>query len=233
MCLVLVAGYAFERYHSRPATAGIAPPITDTQARPSSPPGSLERLNDVVLRASDLPGDWTSNPYQADPNNDAGQAAFAKCIGTMASNPDVVAEAHSDDFSLGQMTISSSATSYRTQATVQSDTAALQRPRLSTCFTQLMQTVLKSTLPTGSTLDSPSFRITPRSAGDPRGVVATATGSVKISVDGRHLTAYMAFGFIAGPKIEADVDAFNIDAPIPPQLMNAMVTKVASRATRS
>jgi len=78
-----------------------------------------------VLQPSDLPAGWTSTPYQADPNEAAELAALMRCLGLPNTASDKVAEANSDDFHLGDASVSSSASSYRSQSAVDSNVAAL------------------------------------------------------------------------------------------------------------
>jgi hypothetical protein len=53
------------------------------------------------------------------------------------------------------------------------------------CFDQQFEKLFtRRGLPTGTTIDSVSVKITPGSAGGPANVVATGTGTVKVTVSG-------------------------------------------------
>ena len=124
-------------------------------------PVSLSQLNKIVLRSADFPVGWKGAPYQPDPSDSATNAAFTKCLGVPDTDSDKVADAHSDDFSLGDASVSSDASSYRSQGDLNSDVAALHSPKFSSCFTQLMNKQLASSLPMGSTIESAWSRSNP------------------------------------------------------------------------
>ena len=68
----------------------------------------METLGAIVLQDDDLP-DWTGADYQADPNEAADNAAMQACVGGRDTDPDRIAEVHSQDYSLGDATIGSDA----------------------------------------------------------------------------------------------------------------------------
>ena len=172
-------------------------------------PASLSQLEKMVLQPADLPSGWKGAPYQPDPNNSADNAALAKCAGARDTDSDKVAEANSDNFTLGNATISSSAASYRSQSDLDSDVATLHSPKLSPCFEQMMKKQLAASLPAGSTTESASIKITPGSASGPANVVATGTGAIKVLANGQQVPVYLTVAFITGPLIEAQVDIEN------------------------
>jgi len=55
------------------------------------------------------------------------------------ADPHKAAEAHLDDFALGDARTSSSATSYQSQGDLDADLATLHSPKLSSCYDQLIQ----------------------------------------------------------------------------------------------
>ncbi len=199
----------------------------------SATPASRAQLKKIVLQPSDRPTGWKATPYEPDPSGDAAfNAALMKCVGARNTDTDKVAEAHSDDFELGDASISSSASSYRSQSTVDADVATLHSPKLSSCYEQAVKNRLAASLPTGSTVESVSIKITPGSAGGPANVVATGTGTAKISVSGQPATLYSTVAFITGPMIEAEVDTANVGTPVPASVVNTQVTSVAARAAK-
>jgi hypothetical protein len=110
----------------------------------------------------------------AGPERSRRRRCLAKCVGARNTDSDKVAEAHSDNFARGNASISSSATSYRSQNDLDVDVATLHSPRLSPCFKQMMKKQLAASLPAGAAIRSASIKITPGSAGGPANVVATA-----------------------------------------------------------
>src|SRR5262249_31137394 len=202
-------------------------PVTSASA---AAPASLSQLKRIVLQPADLPSGWKGTPYQPGPNDSANNAALMKCVGARNTDSDKVAEAHSDDFALGDASISSSASSYRSQSALDTDIAMLHSPKLSPCFEQMVKKQLAASLPAGGTIESASIKITPGSAGGPANVVATGTGTIKVQVNGQHVPVYLTVAFITGPLIEAEVDTENVGTPVPASVVNPLVATVATRA---
>jgi hypothetical protein len=155
-----------------------------------------------------------------------------KCIGARNTNPDKVAEADSDDFSLGNATISSSASSYRSQSDLNADIAMLHSPKVSSCLGQTLTKQLTASLPAGATIQPASIKVTPGSAGGPANVVATATGTIRVEANGQEIPFYMTAAFITGPLIEANVNTVNIGTPVTASVVEPLVATVATRANK-
>jgi hypothetical protein len=214
-------------------TAGGSTPTSSGPATSSTaPPAGLSQLQKIVLRPADLPTTWKGTPYQADPSDAANEAALVKCVGARNTASDKAAEAHSQDFALGQASISSSASSYRSQGDVDADVTMLASPKLSACYEQLLKGELAKTLPAGATIESATVKITPGSAGGPTNVVATGIGTIKVKVNGQQVAVYTTVAFITGPLIEAEVDAENVGTPVPASLVQSLVATVANRAAK-
>jgi hypothetical protein len=185
-----------------------------------------------VLQPADLPKGWNRQAYQPDPNESADNAAFYKCLGARDTDSDRLAEANSDNFDQSDASISSSASSYRSDSDLNSDIAELHSPKISSCFEQMVKKQLATSLPAGSTIESASIKIAGGSAGFPANVVATGTGTIKVGLSGQQIAVYLYVAFITGPLIEAEVDAENVSAPVPTSVVNPLVTKVATRAAK-
>ena len=190
------------------------------------------QLKKIMVQAADLPAGWKGSPYKADPSAASAQADLVSCVGGRNTDSDKVAEAHSEEFALGDASISSSAASYRSQSDLDSDVAMLHSPKLSGCYGELAKQQLATTLPAGATIESTSVKITPGSAGGPANVVATGTGSIKVTVNGQQRAVYVGMAFITGPLIEAEVDTFSVGAPITPSELSSLVALVATRAAK-
>jgi hypothetical protein len=156
-----------------------------------------------------------------------------KCVGTRNTDSDKVAEAHSTDFALGQASVSSSATSYRSQGDLDDDAEMLHNPKLSSCFATLFRARLATSLPAGSKIESASIRITPGAAGGPANVRATGAGIIKVTVSGQRVAVYLGVAFITGPLMEVEVDAVNVGSPVPASVVRSLVAAVAHRAAIS
>jgi len=199
-------------------------------AAPQSPaPKSL--LTQIVVQSSELPG-WTATPYQDNPSGDQGQAELLRCAGARNTDSDKVADVNSSDFSLDQATISSDATSYHSQASVDSDTALLRSPKFASCYQSQAKQQIGASLPAGTTIRSAKVTITPGAGSGPSNVAGTATAVITVAAAGKSLTVYVDVAFITGPLIEAEVDAENVGSPVPAALRAKLVQAVAARAAR-
>ncbi|HET6210115.1 MAG TPA: hypothetical protein VFD94_07015 [Jatrophihabitans sp.] len=215
---------------SAPAGGSAATPSKHSIASPQSPaPKSL--LAQIVLQASELPG-WTATPYQDDPSTDQDQLALLRCAGGRDTSSDKVADVNSSDFSLDQATVSSDATSYRSQSDVDNDAALLRSPKFASCFQTQVKQQLGKDLPAGTAIKSAKVTITPGAGGGPANVAATAAGVITVTTNGLTLAVYLNVAFITGPMIEAEVDAENVGSPVPATLRAKLVQAVAARAAR-
>jgi hypothetical protein len=110
-----------------------------------------------------------------------------------------VAEADSEDFELGDASISSSASSYPSQSDLDVDIAILNSPKISACYERLFSKLLATSLPAGAKVDSVSIKITPGAAGGPANVVGTGAGVVKVrAVNGQRGAFYLTVAELKG-----------------------------------
>jgi len=143
-------------------SAAATPSAAPTPTAAAATAATLAQLKTIVVQRVDLPAGWTGAPYQSDPSDAAFDAEFDSCLGVRNTDPDKSAEADSDDFSEGDATISSSATSYRSAADVASDTAALRSPKLNGCFQTELRKDVASSLPGGATIEGITLKVVPR-----------------------------------------------------------------------
>lgn len=195
-------------------------------------PAPLSQLQKIVLQPADVPSGWKGTPYKPNASDSANQAALVQCVGSRNTDSDKVAEAHSDDFSLGDASISSSATSYQSANDLDTDVAMLHNPKLGPCYEQLVKKQLATSLPAGATIDSASIKITPGPAGGPANLVGTGTGTIKVRANGQQVPIYLTVAFIIGPLIQAEVDTENVGTPVPASVVDAVVATVATRAAK-
>lgn len=226
-CGVAVLAACSSSSPSSTPTSGASP-----AASASATPASQSHLKTIVLQSADFPSGWKGTPHQPDPNQSSNDTAMVQCIGARDTSADKVAEANSDDFAQGNASVSSSATSYKSQSDLDSDVAMLHSSKVSPCFEQMMKKELTASLPAGSTIETTSINITPGSAGGPSNVVATGTGTIKVKVNGQEVPVYLTVAFITGPLIEAEVDTENLGTPVPASVVNPLVSTVATRAAK-
>lgn len=196
----------------------------------ASQPPATPQLMAITLQPADVPAGWKSTPYQPDPTAAADNAALDKCVGVADTDADETGEADSPDYSLSNATISSSASSYKSQADITSDTTAIKSPKISSCLDTLFAAQIKPTLPTGSILGGVSITVTPHSSTEPANVIATAAGTIAVTASGQHIVVYLNVAFITGPLIEAELDFENVAQPVPAAIQTAATAKVAARA---
>ena len=213
-----------------PTVGGSSSGPSSSSPAPSPSPASQSQLQKIVLQPADLPAGWKGTPYQPNPIDTAFQAALVRCVGARNTDPDKVAEAHSEDFGLGDASISSSASSYPSQSDLDIDIAILNSPKISACYERLFSKLLATTLPAGAKVDSTSIKITPGAAGGPANVVATGAGVIKVRANGQRVAVYVTVAFITGPLIEAEVDTSNAGTPVPASVVRSLVATVANRA---
>jgi hypothetical protein len=220
---------------SSPAASSTSPGPTapsPASGSASSSAGSA-KLTAIVLQPSDLPAGWTATPHQADPDDAADQAALVACVGGTNTDPDKTAEVDSSDFSLNDASISSNATSYKSQSDLDADTALIHNPKISTCYQQLIKTQAATSLPAGSTITAITLTITPGPGGGPSNVVGTGTGSITVTSGAATIPIYVSVAFITGPLIEAEVDFENPAQPVPAAMFTNLVNTLATRAAKA
>jgi len=197
---------------------------------PTASPATVAQLKKIVLQPADLSG-WKASPAEPDATQQADDAQMAKCVGVKNTDEDQVATTDSDDFSLGDATISSTASSYKSASDLDVDLAVLHSPKFVSCETQLMSKGIAESLPQGAHVGTMSLKLTPQPGGDwPANVVGLGTASLPVTVNGQQVTLYADFAAITGPLIEADVEAENVGAPVPAATLRAAVEAVAHRA---
>ncbi|HET6151613.1 MAG TPA: hypothetical protein VFE15_01580 [Marmoricola sp.] len=203
--------------------------LTSSPSASATTPADKAVLETMVLMRADLPASWKASPYKADPDDAANAAEFSRCLGERNTDSDQVAEADSDYYDRGPAEISSSASSFTSQSDLDVDIATLHSPKMSSCFQKEISTVLLGSLPTGSKVDSASFKVVPGSAGFAANVAGTASGTVLLTVQGQRATIYLTSVFITGPLIESEIDFTNLGAPLPSSLTTPLIEKIATR----
>lgn len=218
---------------STPTTSSSAPAASSSAAASPSPtvtPATVVQLRKVVLRAADLPRGWKATPPDPDNDDGSGQAELMKCVDAKNTDDDQVATADSADFVRGDVTISSSASSYRSQSSLDSDVAMLKSPKLVPCYNKVLKKELAKALPEGSSLGAVSVKVTPGPGAGPANVAGIGSASVSVTVGDQHVKVYISFAYVVGPLMEVEVDAENIGSPVPAAVFQAAVKAVADRA---
>jgi hypothetical protein len=211
-----------------PAATGF--PATTSGAAAGSAPDRAT-LARAVLTSADVPSDWTGSPSSNDdtPGPDADQAKLAACVGIPDSSPQQVAVADSDDFASGESTISSSATSYKSQSVVASDIRGILSPKAADCFAQDFQSGMSGQLPSGATMSDFKVSVAPGRNGGPSDVVAVIHASFVVHSSGAQVPFYIDSSMIASKQVEAEVDFFGFQTPIASSIQRTATDAVANR----
>lgn len=191
------------------SAATTPPPVTSSSAPGTSGAPSHDTLAGIVLQPSDLPG-YTSKP--STPDDDTTQQQVVACVGSTSVNPaDKIEEVKSDDFSQGSTTVSSSATSYKTQAAVDALTAVIRDPKAQGCLEQSLKQQLAAS---GATVKSIDLTVTTQIPGAPPSVIALLKGQVDVAAQGQEATIYLAQAFLAGKQLTGTVNLESINTPL-------------------
>lgn len=219
---------------SAPVASSSAPTASAPTASPSPTvtPATVVQLRKIVLQPADLPRSWKAIPAEQE-SDSSGYAELMKCVGARNTEEDQVATADSDDYVIGDAMISSSASSYQSQSSVDSDAALLKSPKLTPCFTKLLKNDLASSLPEGTILGAVSVKFTPGPGAGPANVAGSGSGSMSFTVGDEHVKVYISVVYLTGPLMEAEVYAENIGSPVPAAALRAAVKAVADRAAAS
>jgi hypothetical protein len=201
-----------------------------TNGNGSAPTITGKQLQAIPVRAADLPSGWKASAYKADPGDVKAQQAFTACVGGKDTAPDKVAEKHAPDYNSGNASISSQASSFRSSSDVKADIATLGNGKAGPCYVKVIDSQIGPTLPAGTKVDKVTFTVKPGSNGGPSNLVAMGHGTLRITVHGDTVTAYIDVAFISGPAIEAQVDFENVNLPVESDVQTAVIAAVAHRA---
>jgi hypothetical protein len=214
--------------NSGPATNA----TTSTAATTGSASGALDKtaLSALLLTQADLPAGWTASPAQTSADDGAAQSRFAKCVGIRDTHADKVAEADSQEFTNRTASISSSASSYSSAADVLADEAAFRdAAKATSCMVTMLRSQMSGQLPNGATLDDINLAVRPGRNGGPANVIATISGTIKVTASGKQFDVYIDSTYIAGKQVEAEVDFESFSAPADAALQRKLVNAVAQR----
>ena len=186
-----------------------------------------------MLQAADLPAGWSGTPNQPDPTGAATNAAFAACMGVRNTSLDRVVDVHSQDFAMGNATISSEAASYPSSDDLAADVSALTNATYSSCAEAGLRAAVGKTLPAGATISSVDVKVTPGAGGGPSNVAGTVAITLTVTTSGLTQTIYSTTVLITGPLIEAQLVLTDSGQPVPAALQATLIGDVAARAAHA
>jgi hypothetical protein len=217
-----------------PSAGGSTPRGAPPGSGTSSGAPSAAALARIVVQRSDLPAGWTGKPAAGQGNTDTDlQSRLLSCIGGHIDRSQQVAQVTGDDFTQGEMTISSDATSFKSRAEVDNRSAILTAPKAGTCLNQIVRQLLQDQLPAGTQLNGVAISLTGGSNGGPPNLVATEKGKITVSTAGQTVTVYLDAAFLRGNQVTASVEFEGIGQPVDANLQASVIAAVAARAARS
>lgn len=216
--------------------ASSTPPSSPAQS--SAPVGgsvpSKATLQGILLKQAEVPAGYTSVTPSPDSSDDASSAQqLIACVGGISANPqqDKVDKVESEFSNPQHASLSSDATSYKSQDDVDALVSVIKSPKADTCFNELIKKELQTSVPSGTKIGNLSVHLTPGSSGGPSNVVGTANASVTIaSGQGQSITVHLVSVFISGKQLAASVDAETLGGPIDTTALGKAVLAVAGRA---
>lgn len=211
---------------SSPVTFPTTPPATSAPATGTAP--SETTLQAIVAQQADVPAGYTSQAPDTSSDDDSSEQKIVQCVGATDVNPsDKIQEVHGNDFVKSPQTISSDATSYKSQAAVQALVNVITNSKAQDCFNQLLQQQVESS---GGTVTSSNIQISPGNNGGPSNVVALLQGTVKVSAQGQKATLNVIEAFIQGRQCLATVSLEAINAAADVSAFKQVGLAVANRA---
>lgn len=214
---------------SRSAGAG-GTVTTSSSSSASSTPLDAAKLKALLLTQNDVPSGWTASPSKSSPADQAqAQAKLVACLGVPDPDAHKVAETDSDNYDLDNSEISSSATSYRSQADIDQAATLFTNPKAPSCYKALFKEEITKDLPAGASIDSLDVTVTPGANGGPDNVIAKADASITVTAQGQTVQFVINTWFIKGHQVGAEVDFFGFGKPIDDTIQATALKAVADR----
>lgn len=225
LVLALTGGYTLLRNGggTGPSTAqssATATPVSDAQFAALADTAASQS----VLRLSDLPSGWTSEPHSTSPDSKSKLPERCQLLSD-DQLPNAVVNKDSDDFKAGALIVSSGVAVYRT-AELASNTAQLYIAVALDCkdaMAAAMRTDLADTMSGANT----SFSESQSSVPSARVFRATATGQIR----GKPTIIRVDLGFVVGGRIISGVTTATVnDDPAAPKI-DDLLALLLKRAT--
>jgi hypothetical protein len=218
---------------SPPPTTFSSSPVTTPSTPPVSAPAtgtapSEAALNAIVAQQGDVPTGYTGQAPDTSSDDSTNEQQIVQCVGATNVNPaDKIQEVHGNDFVQNPQTISSDATSYKSQAAVDALVSVITNSKAQDCFDKLLKQQVEAS---GGTVTSANITITPGSNGGPSNVFALLQGSVDVTAQGQKATLNVIEAFIQGRQLVSTVSVEAINANADVNAFKQVGLAVATRA---
>ncbi|WP_375497246.1 hypothetical protein [uncultured Jatrophihabitans sp.] len=213
------------------ASSSAQSPTAASSSATSAPAPSRTQLQAINVQAADLPAGYQGKAATPDSDDDDVNAQLESCTGVQgAPESHKVATADSDDFTKGQLTVSSTFSSFQSQSDVDADVALIKSPKVNECLNTVFKATLAKSLGSSGTVDSATIKLTPGSGGGPSNVAALASGAVNITAGGQKTVIYLGVAFITGPQVGGTLSYVGIGEQLDTATQVSALAAVAKRA---
>jgi hypothetical protein len=183
----------------------------------------------IVLQQSDFPSGWSSKPHQTSPEDATANQRFFQCIGAVDPKTQQRAEAHSPDFTEGQLNrASSQAQVLAKEADAADALAALQGPKTVECMKSLVQESAQKQLPAGvsvSDVNAAQLKFPTLKDG-----TAAVQVSFAVQTGGVNVPIYADIIYFKSGRALVSLSTVNSGSPMDSKLEESLAQKMADRA---
>jgi hypothetical protein len=183
----------------------------------------------IVLEQSDFPSGWTAKPHQTSPDDAATKKRFFECVGASDPKPSETADAHSADFTHGQVDQASSEAFFlRTEAEAANSLAALQTGKTVDCIKTLIQEAAQKQLSAGTSANDVSaaqLKFPPLKDG-----TAAVRVSLTVETGGVNVPVYADVIYFKSGRAVVSLSTVNGGSPMDTKLEESLVHKMAGRS---
>jgi len=200
-----------------------------TSGKAAAPAADKAAAAKIVLRPSDFPSGWTSQPHAEGPNQAATVRQLGECLGVGDPAAHTTADVNSPDFSKSQGTTAASEVRFvQTDAQAGTDLAGFQGAKATDCLKQALESISKERLPSGLT----PGELTVQQLQFPtlRDGTAAHQASFTIPVAGTNVPVYVDFIVFRAGRAEVTLATTNLGSPFDPKVEQDLAKKMADRA---
>jgi len=211
--------------------AASAPSTTTTTAAAAGDvTADTAKAKQINLQLSDLPSGWTSSPASPKSAQDqADDVKTASCLGIPPPSQTHTVDIDSDDFSSGNLSISSNVTFARTADAARQELAAYSGSKVTSCLTQSLQDSMARDA-NGATVSNLSVTPATKPSGGDGGFAYHVTATVMAQGQQVQLTVDVLAVLVG--RAELNVSSFGIgNQTVPDQTLRSLMAKMVARAS--
>ena len=225
------AGSATPAAPASSTAASSAAPSAASSGGSAAGAATTAQLQKIVIQAADLPATYKASAADPDDTSDGTDAQLKQCTGVPgAPESHKVHTVQSSDFTMGDTTLSSEFSSFRSESDVTADVAQLKSPKINQCLNSVFKASLAKSLGTSATVTASNFTLTPGSNGGPSNLAGTASGVIKFTTNGQAAAVYVGVAFVTGPQLDGTLSFVALNTPLDNTTSTSVLTAVANRA---